>query len=166
VPARWPVTEALSGVTGVPKPPLYKPVLGPEVNFVGACAKLPRLIRPGSVRARRYLQAVEDVRKLHANVQTAAFPDPEISAEVGALHRYAEASQRADPVPRTARWKRWSMRPGSAPGSWSDQSNGIDVERVGMMNAVEVRPVHGPRAHAGNQLRWARSVAEKVADRR
>ena len=49
VPARWPVTEPLSGVTGVPKPPLYKPVLGPEVNFVGACAKLPRLIPPGAV---------------------------------------------------------------------------------------------------------------------
>ena len=26
-----------------------QPVLGPEVNFVGACAKLPRLIPPGAV---------------------------------------------------------------------------------------------------------------------
>ena len=48
VPARWPVTEPVSGVRVVPKPPLYKPALAPEVNFVGVAAKLPRLIPPGT----------------------------------------------------------------------------------------------------------------------
>lgn len=49
VPAGWPVTAPVTGVTMVPKPPLYKPVLAPEVNLVGAAAKLPRLIPPKAV---------------------------------------------------------------------------------------------------------------------
>ena len=51
VPARWPVTEPVSGVTMVPKPPLYKPALAPDLNVVGAAAKLPRLIPPAAPAA-------------------------------------------------------------------------------------------------------------------
>ena len=43
VPARGLTAPVVSGVM-VPKPPLYKPLYGPEVNVVGAVAKLPRLI--------------------------------------------------------------------------------------------------------------------------
>src|SRR5215469_18179094 len=49
-----------------------------------------------SRRTRRYLQAVEDIRELHANVQTVAFLDPKVAAEVGVLLRYAEAPERAN----------------------------------------------------------------------
>ena len=42
----------------------------------------------------------------------------------------------------------------------------VDVERVGVMDAIVVGPIHRPRAHARNQLRGARSIAEEVADGR
>ena len=43
MPARGLTAPVVSG-TMVPKPPLYKPLFGPEVNVVGAVAKFPRLI--------------------------------------------------------------------------------------------------------------------------
>jgi hypothetical protein len=75
VPARWPVTKALSGVAGVPRPPLYKQVLGPEVKFVGTCAKLPRY------KTRTYVESVKTIvvlgkRNLRAPVTAPRFCCP------------------------------------------------------------------------------------------
>ena len=100
-----------------------------------------------SGRCRRYLQAVEDVRKLHANVQTVVFPDLETAAEVGVLQRYVEAVKRANRA-----LTRHELPVGNVGPCGRVQHLGLgrikamtlDVEWVGMMNAVEVGPVQGP----------------------
>jgi hypothetical protein len=69
VPGRWQTTGPASGVTMVPKPPLYKPALGLLAgNFVGRgnSAQFDSTRNAGS---HRQLQAVEGVRELHNQLE-------------------------------------------------------------------------------------------------
>ena len=52
----------------MPKPPLYKPLLGPEVNTVGALAKFPRLIAEVANSGNGYWTRLKIFVELRANL--------------------------------------------------------------------------------------------------
>src|SRR5665213_1378637 len=135
----------------------------------GSGREVPRVNRRSQARRKRVLNSVEDIRELRANLQSVTFFDAEGTAEVGVLRRVAHAPEGANrgfvvrelPVGDVRKRKRVQHL-----GLGHVKAVAVDIERVGVMGATVVGPIHRPGTHARNQLRRARSVAEDVADGR
>ena len=60
VPERMPLVPDVGTI--VPKPPLYRPALAPEVNFVGGVEKFPKLIPGNCVRLKTFANSTRRFR--------------------------------------------------------------------------------------------------------
>jgi hypothetical protein len=122
---------------------------------VGARRELHRRAREVPQSGPRQLHAIEYIDELHTYVQIHAFLKPEVAAEVGVFPRLAKAPEGTNRALVGRELAVGNVRPCRRIqylGLGRVKTVAVDVEWIGVADAIVVGPIHRPGIHARDQL--------------